>query len=304
MAVSAPAAPARPKPPFRLSLRGARSSSRSLRCSLVYATDQILPATTDRQAELRFWLAARATGVVTLLLLTAQIVFGLVLSHPHNKTTWKLSKRIFPWHEHLWVFVMAFLVASMSSASSWIPRPVSMSAGPSSRDCRSTAARPSRSGPWRCTPSCVTAITARWTKLLPSGLWLKLHRLLAGDLRVQPGSTGSWPAPIRRRSRALYIAMARGRHRRRRLPLLGAPSGPTHIRHRTHGGRCLMSTKHLVLRRLVTVVGVVAVLALGFGSIRAASAWTAASAPLTVAPVSASRPCRPTSPMNRPAPRP
>jgi chromosome segregation ATPase len=38
-------------------------------------------------------------------------------------------------------------------------------------------------------------------------------------------------------------------------------------------------------RRLLTVGGVIAVLVLGFASIRAASAWTAASAPLTVAPV-------------------
>ena len=47
-----------------------------------------------------------------------------------------------------------------------------------------------------------------------------------------------------------------------------------------------MSTKRLALRRLATAVGVIAVMALGFGSIQAASAWTAASAPLTVAPVS------------------
>jgi chromosome segregation ATPase len=40
------------------------------------------------------------------------------------------------------------------------------------------------------------------------------------------------------------------------------------------------------IRRLVTVFGVVAALLLGLGSIRAAAAWTAASAPLTVAPVS------------------
>jgi hypothetical protein len=39
------------------------------------------------------------------------------------------------------------------------------------------------------------------------------------------------------------------------------------------------------LRRLLTVVGVIAALVLGFGSIRAASMWTAASAPLTIAPV-------------------
>jgi len=76
---------------------------------VIYATDQIAPATSDRQAQMRIWLAARATGIVTLLLLTFQICVGLVLSHPTNKSTWKLSKRIFPWHDHVWVFVIAFL---------------------------------------------------------------------------------------------------------------------------------------------------------------------------------------------------
>jgi peptidoglycan hydrolase CwlO-like protein len=42
------------------------------------------------------------------------------------------------------------------------------------------------------------------------------------------------------------------------------------------------------LRRLLTTVGVIAALVIGFGSIRAASMWTAASAPLTVAPSSVS----------------
>jgi DNA repair exonuclease SbcCD ATPase subunit len=41
-------------------------------------------------------------------------------------------------------------------------------------------------------------------------------------------------------------------------------------------------------RRLLTLVGVVAALGLGFASIQVASAWTAASAPLTVAPDSVS----------------
>lgn len=76
---------------------------------VIYATDQVAPASSDRQAQMRIWLAARATGVVTLLLLTFQICVGLVLSHPTNKSTWRLSKRIFPWHENLWVFVTAFL---------------------------------------------------------------------------------------------------------------------------------------------------------------------------------------------------
>ena len=45
-------------------------------------------------------------------------------------------------------------------------------------------------------------------------------------------------------------------------------------------------TRSQSARRLATVVGVVAALVLGFGSIRAAAAWTAASAPLSVTPES------------------
>ena len=47
-----------------------------------------------------------------------------------------------------------------------------------------------------------------------------------------------------------------------------------------------MSPDRPVLRRLSVVIGVIAVLALGVGSIRAAAAWTAAEAPLVVAPIS------------------
>jgi chromosome segregation ATPase len=46
-----------------------------------------------------------------------------------------------------------------------------------------------------------------------------------------------------------------------------------------------MSIQAPRLRRLATVVAVIAALVVGYGSIRAAAAWTAASAPLSVAPV-------------------
>jgi len=143
---------------------------------VIYATNQILPATTDRQAELRFWLAARATGVVALLLLTAQIVFGLVLSHPHNKTTWKLSKRIFPWHDHLWVFVMAFLVVHIASLLADPKSGIDLAGVfvPGMSQYRSS---PVALGTFALYAFLVTAITARYTKLLPAGLWLSLHRL-------------------------------------------------------------------------------------------------------------------------------
>ena len=106
---------ARAGPTFRLSGRATVMLLAVIGIVVVYATDQIAPATSDRQAELRIWLAARATGIVTFVLLTFQICVGLVLSHPTNKSTWRLSKRIFPWHEHVWVFVMAFLLVHIVS---------------------------------------------------------------------------------------------------------------------------------------------------------------------------------------------
>jgi hypothetical protein len=143
---------------------------------VIYATDQILPVTTDRQAELRFWLAARATGMVALLLLTFQVAIGLVLSHPHNKTTWKLSKKIFPWHDHLWVFVVAFLVAHIVSLVVDPKAGVSLTGAfiPGLSQYRST---PVALGTLALYAFLVTALTARYTKLLPPGAWLSLHRL-------------------------------------------------------------------------------------------------------------------------------
>ena len=46
-------------------------------------------------------------------------------------------------------------------------------------------------------------------------------------------------------------------------------------------------TESLLIRRLATVIGVVLVVVLALGAIRAAAAWTASAAPLPVAPVSA-----------------
>ena len=172
----ASATPPRTGPPFRLSVRGTVILAGLIGLVLLYATDQILPATTDRQAELRFWMAARATGIVAFLLLTLQIVLGLVLSHPTNRSTWNLSKRIFPWHDHLWVFVMAFLVAHIVSLVIDPKSGVSLGAVviPGLAEYRSS---PVAIGTFALYAFLVTAITARWTKLLPRGAWLALHRL-------------------------------------------------------------------------------------------------------------------------------
>lgn len=140
------------------------------------ATDQIVPATTEYQAQMRIWLAARATGVTAFIVLTVLVTFGLVLSHPVNQSTWKLSKRIFPWHENLFVFVVAFtLVHALSLALDpyagvgfqgvFIPGLSSYRSLPVALGCIGMYAL------------VLTGLTARYTKSLPSGWWLKLHRL-------------------------------------------------------------------------------------------------------------------------------
>src|SRR6185436_6094304 len=95
----------------RLTIRSAAVLAALIGLVLVYATDQIVPAETDRQAQLRLWLAARSAGIAAYLLLTFQVMLGLVLSHPTNKSTWKLSKPLFPCHDQLWVFIAAFVGA-------------------------------------------------------------------------------------------------------------------------------------------------------------------------------------------------
>jgi len=144
--------------------------------ALVVATDQILPATTDRQAELRFWLAARATGLVAFGLLAFQVLIGLLLSHPTNKSTWKLSKRIFPWHDHLWVFVTAFLAVHVLSLVADPKSHVGLLGAfiPGMSEYRRVAVA---LGTVALYALLITAVSARYTKLLGPGVWLRLHRL-------------------------------------------------------------------------------------------------------------------------------
>jgi len=143
---------------------------------VVAATDQITPATSEHQAQLRIWLAARATGITAFLLLTGQVVLGLVLSHPTNQSTWKLSKRLFPWHENLLIFVIAFLAAHVVSlvADPYAGVGIAGAIVPGLSSYRSS---PVALGTLGLYALLATGLTARYTTLLPRGAWLKLHRL-------------------------------------------------------------------------------------------------------------------------------
>ena len=115
-------------------------------------------------------------GITAYLILTFIIAVGLILSHPVNRSTWKLSKRIFPWHENLFVFLVAFLAAHIVSiildpyagvgiAGSFIP------------GLSSFRSVPVALGTLALYGLLIAGLTARYTKWLPAGLWLKLHRL-------------------------------------------------------------------------------------------------------------------------------
>ncbi len=144
--------------------------------AIVFATDQVLPASSDHQAQLRGWLAARATGFTDLILLTFQVVVGLVLSHPTNKSTWQLSRRLFPWHEHAWVFTIAF--GAVHVAAILVDRFANVGLiGTFVPGVSEYRTWPVALGTLAMYALVVTGLTARVTRLLPSGWWLKLHRL-------------------------------------------------------------------------------------------------------------------------------
>ena len=72
--------------------------------------DQVLPASDPRTIQLRPWVAARALGITSYLLLALDVALGLVLSHPRNTAEWRKTRQVFPWHEMVTAFIGAFLI--------------------------------------------------------------------------------------------------------------------------------------------------------------------------------------------------
>jgi len=141
----------------------------------IYATGQVTPATSAHQAELRVWLAARAAGFLTLEMLTLQVVLGLVLSHPTNKATWKLSRLLYPWHANIWIFVLSFLVLHVAAivVDPYAGVGIGGAVLPGLSSYRTV---PVAIGVIALYALLVTGLTARYTKALPRGAWLAIHR--------------------------------------------------------------------------------------------------------------------------------
>jgi predicted ferric reductase len=141
-------------------------------------TDQVLPAASPRAQELRPWIAARALGVTAYLLLALEVALGLVLSHPRNTAEWRKTRQVFPWHEMLTVFTFAFiglhvvlLAVDPFANVGWLGALV-----PGLSAYRAPAIAV---GTVAMYALLFTAVTAKWTRLLPAGWWLKAHRVSA-----------------------------------------------------------------------------------------------------------------------------
>jgi DMSO/TMAO reductase YedYZ heme-binding membrane subunit len=141
-------------------------------------TNLVLPPETARLADVQLWLVARATGITAYVLLAVQVGAGLLMSHPTNLSTWKVSKRVFPWHEHLAVFALTFLVLHvvLLSIDRYADVGVMGALVPGFSGYRPPAVAV---GTIALYSLLITAASARWTKLLPKGAWLKIHRLSA-----------------------------------------------------------------------------------------------------------------------------
>ena len=139
-------------------------------------TDQVIPATDPHTASVRPWVAARALGVTAYLLLTLEVAAGLWLSHPRNSGDPRTSRVVFPWHELLTVFTGSFLALHIVllavdpyAGVDWVGAFV-----PGFSQYRTV---PVAIGTVALYALAITALTAKWTRLLPAGWWLKVHRL-------------------------------------------------------------------------------------------------------------------------------
>jgi DMSO/TMAO reductase YedYZ heme-binding membrane subunit len=138
-------------------------------------TVQVLPDSDPRTLSMRPWVAARAMGVTAYLLLGIEVALGLVLSHPNNITRWHKTKQVFPWHEMVTVFTGAFIAlhVALLAIDPYAKVGVIGALVPGFSEYRPIAVG---IGSIALYALIITAVTAKWTRLLPSGWWLKVHR--------------------------------------------------------------------------------------------------------------------------------
>ena len=171
--------PPRRAPRLQVSRRDAAGAvivASMLGLAVVAVTGGWAPAVDEKTAQMRLWLGSRAAGMVSYLLLSALVLLGVLLSHPANKTEWKASKHVFPWHKHLAFFTLAFVVAHVVALvlDPWAGVSLVGSLVPGLSSYRSI---PVALGTLGLYALLITGVTARFTTLLGPGRWLTIHRV-------------------------------------------------------------------------------------------------------------------------------
>lgn len=124
------------------------------------------------------WLIVRASGITAFALLTAVVGMGLLMANPRNKTQWRLTPKLMPWHRSLAMVTLSFLLTHLTmllldhqSGFGWRELFVPMASG--------YRPIPVAFGIVSLYLLIITLVTAHMPRLLPKGGWLRIHRIAA-----------------------------------------------------------------------------------------------------------------------------
>lgn len=72
----------------------------------------------------KFWIMSRAAAITAYIVLTVVVVIGIVLSHPRNKDSWRLTPKLLTWHQAmvgvLFTLILIHLIFSLVDSKSGI----------------------------------------------------------------------------------------------------------------------------------------------------------------------------------------
>ncbi len=134
------------------------------------------PASQSVMVKMAPWLIARSAGVTAYLLLTVLVVVGFILASIPNKENWRLSKYMLPFHRMLSLFLAAFLTLHVVAIAldSYVKVGILGVLIPGLSSYRTL---PVAIGTLAFYGVIVTGLTAKYTRLLPVGKWLTVHRV-------------------------------------------------------------------------------------------------------------------------------
>jgi len=122
------------------------------------------------------WLLARSSALAALLVLTAAVMLGILLSHPQNLSEWKFSKIMIVWHRYLTVLAVGLIVLHVGAIvlDSYARVGFFGALVPGLSPYRTI---PVALGTVALYGIALLAVTAGNPRLLGGARWLKIHRL-------------------------------------------------------------------------------------------------------------------------------